>query len=410
YPAKEVASHIVGFTDIDDHGQEGIELAYDEWLRGSNGQKRVLKDLKGRVIKDVQLLKSAQSGEDLQLSIDLRIQYLASEELKKAIKEHEAKSGAVVVVDVHTGEILAMANYPTFNPNNRSRVKPSHLRNRAVTDVFEPGSTMKPLTIAAALESGKFTRDTVIDTNPGYIRVQGKTLYDHNNYGLLDLTGIIRKSSQVGTTKIALALDPQEVRNLFYRVGLGQATGIGFPGESVGVLPSHRKWREIERVTFAFGYGLSLTALQLADAYTVLANRGEKRQLSLLKVSEQAETEKVLSAEVTSQVLEMMQAVTQKGGTGTRASIPAFTVAGKTGTTHVQEAGGYAENKYVSVFAGIAPATNPRFVAVVMVNEPTRGGYYGGLVAAPVFREVVAGALRLVGVKPDNIKEEKKLS
>lgn len=411
YPAREIAAHIVGFTNIDDQGQEGVELAYDDWLSGTSGQKRVLKDLKGRVIKDVQLIRSPEPGEDIQLSIDLRIQYLASEELKKAVKAHNARSGSMVLVDVLTGEILAMANYPTFNPNNRSRVSPSHLRNRAVTDVFEPGSTMKPLTLAAALESGKFDRSTVINTNPGYIRVSGKTLYDHNNYGLLDMTGIIRKSSQVGTTKIALELDPVEVRNLFYRMGLGQATGIGFPGESVGVLPSHRKWREIERVTFAFGHGLSVTALQLAEVYAVLANRGEKRPLSLLKVSEEVPpTEQVLAPEIAVEILEMMQSVTQKGGTGTRAAIPAFSVAGKTGTTHKLEGGAYSADKYVSVFAGIAPATNPRFAAVVMVDEPSNGDYYGGLVAAPVFREVVAGALRLVGVKPDNIREEKKLS
>jgi len=402
YPAGEVAAQVVGFTSIDDKGQEGIELAYDEWLQGASGSKRVLKDLKGRVIKDVQLVSSAEPGQDLNLSLDLRIQYLAYRELKKAIKKFQAKAGSVVVLDVQSGEVLAMVNQPSFNPNNRAKMNREGLRNRAVTDMFEPGSTVKPFTIAAALESGRYTAGTVVDTNPGRIKVGRKTLIDPVNYGAIDVTKIITKSSQVGTTKVALSLPGDDIRGLFYRVGLGQATGSGFPGESAGVLPTYRTWKPIEQATFAFGHGLSLTALQLSQAYSVLANGGEKKQVSLIKQKQHVDTEQVMSEDVASSVLAMMKTVTQPGGTATRASVPAYSVAGKTGTVHKIRNGEYAYDEYIAVFAGIAPAENPRFVAVVMVDDPTTGKYYGGEVAAPVFSEVMSGVLRLYSVPPVN--------
>jgi cell division protein FtsI (penicillin-binding protein 3) len=405
YPAGEVASHVVGFTNIDDNGQEGIELAYQEWLQGVSGEKQVLKDRKGRIIKDVQLLKPAEPGKNLQLSLDLRIQYLAYRELKKTIQRFKAKSGSVVVVDTKTGEVLAMVNQPSYNPNNRSQLKSDSLRNRALTDVFEPGSTVKPFTMAAALESGQYTPQSVIDTSPGRIKVGNKTLLDPVNYGSIDLTKIITKSSQVGTTKVALSLEAEEIRSLFYRVGIGQATGSGFPGESVGQLPLRRKWSPIEQANFSFGYGLSVTALQLAQAYSVIANDGVNKQLSLLRVTDQPHSEKVMTEKIARQVLEMMATVTEQGGTGTNAQIPAYRVAGKTGTVHKIESGAYSEDSYMALFAGIAPVDSPRFVTVVVVDQPTTGKYYGGEVAAPVFSEIVSALLRLYSVPPTNRKD-----
>lgn len=408
YPAGEVAAQVVGFTSIDDQGQEGMELAYEEWLQGSSGSKKVLKDLKGRVIKDVQLVESAEAGKDLHLSLDLRIQYLAYRELKKVIQQFQAKAGSVVVLDTQNSEVLAMVNHPSFNPNNRTQMNVAGLRNRAVTDMFEPGSTVKPFTIAAALESGAYTPDTIVDTSPGRIKVGRKTLIDPVNYGAINLTKIITKSSQVGTTKVALSLEADAIRNVFYRVGLGQATGSGFPGESVGLLPAHRRWRPIEQATFAFGHGVSLTALQLAQAYSVIANGGEKKQVSLIKQKQGGYTESVMDEEVANNILAMMRTVTQPGGTATRASVPAYSVAGKTGTVHKIRNGEYADDEYIALFAGIAPANNPRFVAVIVVDEPSTGKYYGGEVAAPVFAEVMAGVLRLYSVPPISASKKDK--
>lgn len=403
YPAGEVAAHLVGFTNIDDKGQEGIELAYDEALTGKEGKRRIVKDLKGRIVKDLGLQQPEQQGVDIALSIDMRVQYFAHTILKQIVTDFDAQGGSAVVIDVETGEVLAMVNSPSFNPNNRTGIKPQQMRNRAMVDVFEPGSTMKPLTMSAALESGKWRPEMVIDTNPGSINIQGKVLKDHNNYGLIDLTKVIAKSSQVGTVKIAMSLEPNAVRNMFHRFGLGQATGSGFPGESVGVLPSYQRWRDLDRATLAFGHGVSVTTLQLAQAYSVFASHGVRRQVSLLRQEELKSGEQVVPEAVIRQIVPMMEAVTQPGGTGTRARVAGFRVAGKTGTVHKLDAGGYSADRYVAMFAGIAPVSNPRYAMAVMIDEPSAGKYYGGEVAAPVFGQLMQGVLQLMGVVPDDI-------
>ncbi len=401
YPAGEVAAHIVGMTDIDDRGQEGMELAYDAWLAGESGAKQVLKDLRGRTVKELGLIQSARSGRPLALSIDLRLQYLAHRELKEAVQEFGAKAGSVVVLDVRTGEVLAMVNQPSYNPNDRTNIHPASLRNRALTDVFEPGSTMKPLAVLAALESGKFHPYSVIDTTPGYVQVGRKTLLDPVNYGELDLTRIIAKSSQVGMTKMALAMEPNLIRDMYYRLGLGQGTGTGFPGEAVGVLPSYTKWKPIQRATYAFGYGLNLTVLQLAHAYAVLASEGEQRPVSLLRSEEEPIAgQKIVDSEHTRAVMKMLRKVVSMQGTGSRANVEAYPVAGKTGTAHKADAGGYAENRYIGSFVGVAPADNPDIVVAVMIDEPNDTKYHGGQVAAPVFSSVTEGALRLLQEPP----------
>jgi cell division protein FtsI (penicillin-binding protein 3) len=403
YPAGQIAAHVVGFTNVDDRGQEGIELAYDDWLTGVPGSKQVIKDLYGHVIRDVQELSPARPGRALDLSIDLRIQYLAHRELKKAIDSAGAESGCVVVVDARSGEVLAMANQPSYNPNNRGGDVGAALRNRAITDVFEPGSTMKPLTMLTALQSGKYHPDMTIETSPGYITVSGKTFRDHHNYGLLTLGGVIQKSSQVGTTKIALSLDPSVIRDVFVRAGLGQSLGTGFPGESVGILPNYRKWSDVARANFAFGYGLSVTPLQLARAYSIIAARGVERPITLLRTTEVPEGKQVYDRKSVEQLIAMMRTVTQPGGTAIKAAIKGYSVAGKTGTVHRLGARGYEPDRYISLFAGFAPATDPRIVAVVIVNDPRGGVYYGGAIAAPVFSGVVSGALRLMNVPPDDL-------
>jgi cell division protein FtsI (penicillin-binding protein 3) len=405
YPAAEVASQLIGFTDVDDRGQEGLELAFNDWLQGEAGNKKVLKDLYGHVIKDIEQGDVARAGNDLTLSIDLRLQYLAYKELKAALQRSNAKSGSVVVMDARTSEVLAMVNQPSFNANNRRSLRTPAIRNRAVTDVFEPGSTMKPLTIVAALESGRYYPGTKIDTSPGYIRVGKKTLLDSANYGVIDVTKIITKSSQVGISKLALDLDEQSIRNVFQRFGFGSSTGSGFPGESAGTLPNRSNWKPIERVNFAFGYGLSVTPLQLAQAYTVFANGGIFRPASLLKAEQFVEGERIISEKIASQVVQMLKTVTEKGGTGTLAQVSSYSVAGKTGTIHKLGKNGYEDERYIAVFAGMAPASNPRLVTVVMIDEPSNGKYYGGEIAAPVFSNVVADALRLFDLPPDNLPE-----
>lgn len=404
YPAGEVTAQLVGITDIKDQGREGMELAYDSWLTGEPGSKKVMKDRAGRIIKDISLIKPASPGEALRLSIDLRVQYAAYRALKASVKKHQAKSGSVVVLDIETGEVLAMANQPSFNPNDRSVLKSGATRNRAITDQMEPGSTVKPFTLLAALESGKFAANTKIDTSPGYLKVTYKTFVDPKNYGELDLAGILTKSSQVGTTKVALELDPNTTRGLFERVGFGEPIGSGFPGEIVGELPGHRAWDPVTQATFAFGYGLSASSLQMARAYSVLANDGLRKEISLVALDEPPETVRVVEAGITQDVRQMLQEAAGASGTGKRASIDGYSVGGKTGTLHkVKAGGGYDEDRYMSVFAGLSPVDNPRLVTIVVIDEPQDGDYFGGLVAAPVFSEVTGNALRLLQVTPDQL-------
>ncbi|MDO3388397.1 penicillin-binding transpeptidase domain-containing protein [Gilvimarinus sp. SDUM040013] len=400
YPAGEVAAHLVGMTDIDDRGQEGMELAYDAWLAGESGAKQVMKDLRGRTIKELGLIKSARSGQPMALSIDLRLQYLAYRQLKQAVGDFGAKAGSVVVLDAKTGEVLAMANQPSYNPNDRSNIDTASLRNRAITDVFEPGSTIKPFAVMAALESGKFKPYTVIDTTPGYVQVGRKTLLDPVNYGELDLTRVIAKSSQVGMTKMALALEPDVVRNMYYRLGLGQGTGTGFPGEAVGVLPEYDHWKPIQKATYAFGYGLNLTVLQLAQAYAVIANEGVRRPVSLLRTDKPAPTQRVVAPEHAQAVMKMLRKVVSDDGTGSRAFIDAYPVAGKTGTAHKADAGGYADHLYIGSFVGVAPLDDPEIIVAVVIDEPRDTKYHGGQVAAPVFASITEGALRLLQEPP----------
>lgn len=400
YPAGEVTAHLVGFTNLDDHGQEGMELALDEWLAGTPGVRQVIKDLKGNVVKDLGVSKAAASGNDLQLSIDLRLQYLAYRELKNTMTEQGAASGSVVIMDVHSGEVLAMANQPSYNPNNRSVIHPKQLRNRALTDIFEPGSTMKPFTVLAALETRRYVPSSTIDTNPGYWRIASKTYSDFKNYGVIDLTTIIQKSSQVGISKLALSMQPEVIRDLFYRVGFGQSSGTGFPGEAVGLLPSRTRWHPTEHAALGFGHGLSVTALQLAQAYSVIATGGIQRPSSLLKQDRVADGVRVVDGKYTQQLVAMLKTVPQAGGTATRAQIKAYPVAGKTGTAHKVGESGYSDSKYVALFAGFAPADAPEIVTVVIIHDPPAEHYYGGEAAAPVFARITEGALRMLQVPP----------
>ena len=411
YPAGEVTAQLVGFTDINDDGQEGMELAYNAVLSGEPGAKKVVKDLAGRVIKDISLVKPASHGSTLRLSIDLRVQYAAYRALKAAVQKHQAKSGSVVVLDVHTGEVLAMANQPSFNPNDRSNLRPDSIRNRSVTDMMEPGSTVKPFTILAALESGKFKPETIINTSPGYYKVSYKTFVDPRDYGPLTLAGILKKSSQVGTTKVALELNPDSTRELFERMGFGEGLGSGFPGETAGSLPGYRKWDPVTQATFAFGYGLSASPLQLARAYSILANNGLRQEVTMVASDTFAESVRVIDAQLTATVRHMLEAAASDKGTGKRAMIDGYSVGGKTGTLHkVKASGGYDQHRYMSAFAGLAPVDNPRLVTVVVIDEPRDGDYFGGLVAAPVFSEVTGNALRLLQVTPDAMSAERDIA
>ncbi|WOD12110.1 penicillin-binding transpeptidase domain-containing protein [Pseudomonas sp. NyZ704] len=404
YPTGEVAAHMVGFTNVDEAGQEGLELTYNDWLQGVPGKRQVLQDRRGRLIKDVQVVSNARPGNDLELSLDLRLQYIAHRELREALKQFGAKAGSAVLVDIRTGEVLAMANHPSYNPNNRSNLKPDMMRNRALTDVFEPGSPIKSFTVAAGLMSGRYEPTTVMDTRPGTMRVATMTVRDFRNYGMLDLSGVILKSSNVGVVKIALDIGAESIYDLLSKLGFGEYTGIGFPGESTGSLPARRRWPPVETATLSYGYGLSVTATQLAQAYATLANNGRRLPLSLLKVNEPQTGEQIIPEEVSKQLLTMLRGVVDgEGGTGSRARVPGYQIGGKTGTVHKTEAGGYAKHRYRSVFAGIAPISNPRFAAVVVIDEPSKGDYYGGLVAAPVFGEIMSGALRLMNVTPDDL-------
>ncbi len=400
YPAGEVAAHVVGLTNIDEVGQEGLELSFDHWLSGEEGRKRVLRDNRGRTIRDISLIRDARPGNDLQLSLDLRLQYLAYRELKAVVQAHNARGGTLVMLDATNGEVLAMVNQPSFNPNDRGQRSPESLRNRAITDLFEPGSTIKPLTAAVALESGDYTPESRINTSPGFMRMGGFTIRDNRDYGELDLTGIIARSSNVGISKIAKDLTGTALQDFFYRVGFGQSTGIGFPGEAVGVLPAHATWRPVEVAALSYGYGMSVNALQLAQAYMVIANGGIRYPVSLLSSDKAPRGTRVMSEDVAKQVRDMLLAVVEDG-TGGRARAALYNVGGKTGTVHLVGARGYERDQYKALFAGIGPVEDPRIVTVVAVDAPSSTEYYGGEVAAPVFGRVMSDALRLLNVRPD---------
>jgi cell division protein FtsI (penicillin-binding protein 3) len=401
YPAAEVTAHVVGFTGMDDNGQEGIELAYQEWLAGKRGSRRVIKDRLGRIVEDVESIRAPQQGRDLALSIDQRIQYLAFRELKSAIAEHAAKAGSIVVLDATSGEVLALANWPTYNPNNRDTLKMARSRNRAVVDLFEPGSTLKPFTAAAALETGLVGPGSVIDTEHGRFSIGRRTIRDVHPEGFLTVSQVIQKSSNVGSAKIALAMAPQKLWAIFSAVGFGTQTRVGFPGEASGRLRAYQSWKPIEHATMSYGHGVSVSLLQLARAYSVFATDGQLKQLTLIRRDQPAEGKRVVSRRTAQAVRRMLETVTQPGGTATRAQVAGYRVAGKTGTAHKLDGATYAADRYVSSFVGIAPATNPRLVIAVMIDEPGGKHYYGGEVAAPAFSNVMAGALRLLGVMPD---------
>jgi len=401
YPAGEVTAHVVGFTGVEDAGQEGIELAHQASLGGKPGSRRVIKDRLGQVVEDVESIRAAQHGADLTLSIDGKIQSLAFGALKAAVEHHHAKAGALVALDVRTGEIVALANVPSYNPNNRARLSGGQLRNRAVTDVFEPGSTLKPFTVALALETGKLTPASTVATAPGHLTIANYTIHDAHPAAALTAAQVIQKSSNVGAAKIALGLPREAMWDLFRRVGFGAPPELSFPGAAAGKLRHYRSWRPIEQATMAYGHGISVSLLQLARAYSVFARDGELVPLTLVKSSTVASGEKLLSTETARAVRAMLELAVQSGGTGPRARIMGWRVAGKTGTAHKQESGGYAADKYLSSFVGLAPASAPRLVIAVMIDEPSRGQYYGGVVAAPVFAQVMQGALRMLGVPHD---------
>lgn len=403
YPAAEVTSHIIGFTNIDDQGQEGLELAYDNWLSGKPGKKRVLKDRLNRIVENIESIESSEPGKELTLSIDRRVQYLAYRELAAAVKYHQARGGSLVMLNIRTGEIMAMVGQPSYNPNNRQSLKSHFYRNRAVTDVFEPGSTMKPFTITAGLESGIYKPHSAINTSPGYLKVGDHTIRDARNYGKIDVSTVITKSSNVGASKIALSLEPEQYWDVLSSFGFGQPTGSGFPGESSGALSPFNTWSDVEMATMSFGYGLSVTPLQLAQAYSVLATGGVMLPVSFIKVNGSVSGKRVIPESIARQVRKMLETVVSSKGTGKRAAIRGYRVIGKTGTVHKSVRGGYSDDRYLSLFAGIAPASEPRFAMVVLIDEPRGDHHYGGIVAAPVFSRVMEGTFRILNIPPDDL-------
>jgi cell division protein FtsI (penicillin-binding protein 3) len=401
YPGGETMAHVVGFTGVDDAGQEGVELAHQGMLAGAAGSRRVIKDRRGSIVEDLESIRAAQDGRDLTLAIDSKIQNIAFGALKAGVEAHRAKAGAIVVLDVRTGEVLALANLPTYNPNNRAKLNGAQLRNRVLTDNFEPGSTLKPFTVALAMEMGKLTPRTRIDTAPGTLTIANYTIHDSHPGGAMSAAQVIQKSSNVGAAKIALGLPREEMHGMFKRVGFGAAPRLGFPGEASGRVREAKTWRPIEQATMAYGHGISVSLIQLARAYTVFAREGDLAPIALVKTGAPAPGERVFSPEVAREVRAMLEAAVQPGGTAPRARIMGWRVGGKTGTAHKLENGGYAANKYVSSFVGFAPVSAPRLVIAVMVDEPSAGKYYGGVVAAPVFAQVMQGALRLIGAPYD---------
>ena len=403
YPIGEVASHLIGFTNVDDEGQEGIELAFDDWLRGAPGKKRVLKDLYGSVVKDIENIKQPAPGQSLTLALDQRLQYLAYRDLQSAVTNHKAKGGMLLLLGIRTGEVLALAVQPPFNPNNRADLKGNLYRNRVVTDVFEPGSTIKPFTIATALISGMYQPETMIDTAPGHLTIGRYSISDINNYGTLSVSDVIRKSSNVGTTKVALSLGPARLWDMHHNIGFGSLTMSEYPGEVAGTLPDYADWSKLNLATVSYGYGISVTAMQLAQAYSVIASGGLLYPISFQKVGLIPVPRRVMPEMVAFEVNRMMRAVVGPDGSGRRAAVGGYHVAGKTGTVHKTSASGYVDDRYVSLFAGFAPATEPRLVLVVVIDDPGAGKYFGGQVAAPVFANVMKGALRILNIPPDNL-------
>jgi len=410
YPAGEISGHVVGFTTVDDKGQEGLELGFDQLLNGEDGAKRVIQDMFGRYVENVESIRSPRPGRDLVTSIDLRIQYLAYRELKSAMQEYRARAGSVIVIDVDTGEVLAMVNQPSYNPNDREQLKAGLYRNRAATDIFEPGSSIKPLIMAAALASGQYAADSVVDTSPGFLKVGTKVFEDEHNLGAIDMATILAKSSNVGTAKVALSLKPEQIWSTLTGLGLGQVSGSGYPGESAGMLSHYSHWRPIGIATLSHGYGLSVTPLQLAHAYATIGAGGVKRPISFERVSGRIRGEQVLDPKVALELVQLMETVVEKGGTATRASLIGYRVSGKTGTAFKSIAGGYSTDRIMAVFAGLVPASHPKLATVVVIDEPSRdfqqGGTLaqGGTVAAPVFASVMSGALRLMDVPPDDLQ------
>ena len=401
YPAGEELAHVIGFTNIDDEGQEALELALEDELRGTPGSRRVLRDRKGRIVEDLDDIRAPKHGARITLTIDAKIQHLAFRELKKAMAEHRAKAGGIVVLDAQTGEVLAMANFPTYDPNQRALVDPARMRNRTVTDLFEPGSTLKPFTVATALELGVVTPATVIDTAAGQLTIGKATIHDVHPSGALTVAQVIQKSSNVGSAKVALRMAPEKMWKVFNAVGFGTPPQSGFPGEVSGRLRAHATWRPIEQATMSYGHGISVSLLQLARAYSIFATDGELKSPTLIKKDGTPESKRVISVETARAVRNMLEMAVKPGGTAPRAQVVGYRVAGKTGTAHKLEGRGYAAKRYISSFVGFAPVSNPRLIVAVMVDEPSAGQHYGGLVAAPVFSEVVSGALRLMNVAPD---------
>ena len=404
YPMGEAASHVLGFTGIDDVGQEGLELAFDDVLSGENGARRVIKDRLGRIVENLERIRPAYPGRDIVLSIDRRVQSLTYRALLRGVQRHRARAGSAVVLDVRTGEVLAIANQPSFNPNDRGDRSSRSYRNRAVTDLLEPGSTIKPFTVAAALQAGIVGPDTVLDTRPGFLRVGRHTVWDVRNYGVIDVRKIIKKSSNVGAGKLALELRPADLWRTLHQVGFGTSTESRFPGEAQGTLTDFVGWRKVHRVTLSFGYGLAATPLQVARAYAALGNGGVPPEVSFVKTDRApsaSQPMQAMPAAVAAQILGMLEEAVEPGGTGPRARVDGYRVGGKTGTTRKSEAGGYSEDRYHSAFAGLAPMSDPRLSVVVVIDEPAGGEYYGGAVAAPVFSEIVEGSLRVLGIAPD---------
>ncbi len=400
YPGGDVTAHLLGFTDVDDNGQEGLELALQGQLGGKAGSQRVIKDRKGRIVEDVASIRAPKAGSDLALSLDSRIQYLAYREIRQAVEQHRAKAGSIVVLDANSGEVLALANWPSYNPNNRTKPSLDVLRNLAVTNLFEPGSTMKPFTVAAALETGTVTPQTVINTESGVLTIGGKQINDTHPTSALTVAQVLQKSSNVGTVRMALALAPQTLWHSLNESGFGVRTGSGFPGEAAGKLRDYKTWRPIEQATLSYGHGLSVSLLQLARAYTVFASDGELRPVSLLKLDAPVSGQKVYSGTTARAVRDMLELAVQPGGTALLAQVAGYRVAGKTGTARKLEGGRYV-NRHIASFVGLAPASNPRLIVAVMIDEPSGAQYYGGQVAGPVFSNVMGAALHLLNVPND---------